>query len=67
MSDTNESDSNDDGQCCFCGEECNPASQACGQCVRNGPMHKAFFTPDQEERIVREELTLSDCCQQQDH
>lgn len=24
------------GKCCFCGTECNPASQSCGQCLRNG-------------------------------
>ncbi|XWV26071.1 hypothetical protein QJ857_gp1009 [Tupanvirus soda lake] len=24
------------GTCCFCGEGCNPASQACGRCIRNG-------------------------------
>ncbi|XWV24823.1 putative ORFan [Tupanvirus deep ocean] len=24
------------GSCCFCGEGCNPSSQACGRCVRNG-------------------------------
>lgn len=23
------------GTCCFCGNECNPASQACGACPRN--------------------------------
>lgn len=22
------------GKCCFCGEECNPASQSCGRCIR---------------------------------
>lgn len=22
------------GNCCFCGEECNPASQSCGRCSR---------------------------------
>lgn len=22
------------GQCCFCGERCNPCSQACGHCAR---------------------------------
>ena len=22
------------GKCCFCDEECNPASQACGRCAR---------------------------------
>ena len=24
------------GTCCFCGDLCNPCSQACGRCVRNG-------------------------------
>lgn len=24
------------GICCFCGEHCNPCSQACGYCVRKG-------------------------------
>jgi hypothetical protein len=24
------------GYCCFCNEECNPASQSCGACPRNG-------------------------------
>ncbi len=23
------------GHCCFCGTECNIASQSCGKCVRN--------------------------------
>ena len=25
------------GKCCFCGDECNVCSQACGRCVRNRP------------------------------
>jgi len=24
----------DEGKCCFCQEECNPCSQACGRCAR---------------------------------
>lgn len=24
------------GFCCFCNDECNPASQSCGPCLRNG-------------------------------
>uniref|UniRef100_A0A6C0LSU0 Uncharacterized protein n=1 Tax=viral metagenome TaxID=1070528 RepID=A0A6C0LSU0_9ZZZZ len=27
------------GECCFCKEECNPHSQACGRCMRNGPIN----------------------------
>ena len=23
-----------EGKCCYCGEECNPASQSCGSCAR---------------------------------
>lgn len=32
------SDNDDLGVCCFCGWECNPLSQACGSCTRNGLM-----------------------------
>ena len=50
------------GQCCFCMGDCNIHSQACGRCVRNGPMfiHNALpfyhpseplFTAEQEARI----------------
>lgn len=28
------------GKCCFCGEICNPLSQSCGQCMRNGNFAK---------------------------
>ena len=28
---------NNEAKCCFCGDECNPNSQACGPCRRNGP------------------------------
>lgn len=31
------------GKCCFCSDLCNPASQACGPCVRNGPMMENYF------------------------
>ena len=24
------------GRCCFCHEQCNPCSQCCGRCARNG-------------------------------
>jgi hypothetical protein len=27
------------GRCCMCGNECNPASQSCGICARNPPIH----------------------------
>ncbi len=26
-----------EGTCCFCGDECNPASQSCGACTRRLP------------------------------
>lgn len=28
----------DIGVCCFCKDECNPASQTCGPCARNPPI-----------------------------
>lgn len=28
----------DEGVCCFCGDVCNASSQACGACMRNGPV-----------------------------
>lgn len=31
------------GICCFCAEDCHPCSQACGSCMRNGPMFAAYF------------------------
>jgi len=30
----NEIENFQEGLCCFCGEECNPCSQACGRCAR---------------------------------
>lgn len=31
------------GTCCFCGGDCNPCSQACGPCIRNGAMMMSYF------------------------
>ena len=28
----------EEGTCCFCGDECNPMSQACGYCMRRMTM-----------------------------
>lgn len=33
----------DIGTCCFCGDACNPCSQACGRCVRNGNMYRGLY------------------------
>jgi hypothetical protein len=40
------------GQCCWCGFECNPASQACGRCMRNGPPE--FDFKEMEVKEIKE-------------
>ena len=32
-----------EGYCCFCNDECNPASQSCGPCMRNGNAMDVYF------------------------
>jgi len=32
-----------EGYCCFCNDECNPVSQNCGLCIRNGEAMKVYF------------------------
>lgn len=31
------------GYCCYCNQECNPASQSCGVCLRNGYAMEVYF------------------------
>lgn len=31
------------GYCCFCNDECNPSSQSCGGCIRNGDAMRVYF------------------------
>jgi len=42
----------EEGVCCYCGARCNPCSQACGPCIRNGPMMRFYFeTMEQNKNI----------------
>lgn len=40
------------GTCCFCGGPCNPCSQTCGACPRNGSLMKWAFREDEEEGLT---------------
>jgi hypothetical protein len=40
-----DSDTEIDGKCCFCGDACNPASQACKPCMRSPMMWYSAY-PD---------------------
>lgn len=33
------------GECCFCGEPCNPCSQSCGRCAREITMESIGWKP----------------------
>lgn len=43
--------------CCFCGEECDYQTQACGPCVRNGPMMTAFFNREENSEELNNNST----------
>ena len=53
--------------CCYCGDECNPCSQACGRCMRRNvfmdPKDITYYTPspslekeEEHENIIIEEI-----------
>lgn len=46
--------SNEEGTCCFCGEECNSCSQACGICSRQ-LLYKNLPFYNQEKEEEKEE------------
>lgn len=48
------------GQCCFCGDECNPLSQSCGTCARSMTMYgfssktgRSDFFYDRDRKTVK--------------
>lgn len=59
------------GECCFCKEECNPASQSCGLCMRNADRYHLRMTtfvnefddlPDlvDDDGIIVDDLPIDD-------